>query len=155
MAAILAWQPLPLLAAGPSAKATVPLAHDLRAESAAAARQGQPLVILFSRSDCPYCEEVRRDHLAPLAAEGPKTGFRVVQVDQDSAQPLTGFSGEATTHDRFAVAEKVRLVPVVAFYGPDGKRLSETIVGARLPDFYGAYLEKGMQESQRKLRNTR
>lgn len=147
MTAILSW--LPVALAAPAAE--VPAATDLRADALAAAKNGQPLVVLYSRSDCHFCEEVRRDHLAPLAASAAKTGLRVRQVDQDSEQSVVDFNGRVTRHERLAATEKVRLVPVVAFYGPKGERLSEAIVGARLPDFYGSYLERALEESRRKL----
>ena len=74
-------------------------------------------------------------------------GVLVRQVNQDSDAPLTGFRGEKTTHTRFAGAEKIKLVPVVAFYDPTGKQLVDPIVGARLPDFCQSYLEGSIATS--------
>ena len=42
-------------------------------------------------------------------------------------------------------------MPVVAFYGPDGKQLAEPIVGVRLPDFYQSYLDDGVEAASKKL----
>jgi len=36
---------------------------------------------------------------------------------------------------------------VVAFYGANGKRLADPIIGARLPDFYQSYLEEAIEKS--------
>lgn len=55
--------------------------------------------------------------------------------------------GERSTQARFAAAEKIQLVPVVAFYGPDGKRLTDPIIGTRLPDFCQSYLEQAIEKS--------
>ena len=150
---ILAWLALPAGAAQP-ARAELPPATDLAAEATAAARKGGPLIVLFSRRDCPYCETVRRDYLAPLAAD-PKFRGRVLvrQVNQDSDEALTGFKGEATSHGAFASGERIKLVPVVAFYGPGGRRLAESIVGTRLPDFYLGYLENAVDQSSKMLKN--
>lgn len=148
---ILAWLSL---AAGAAQRPRPDLAAaDLRAEAARAARGGGPLVILFSRRDCPYCETIRRRYLQPLA-DDPKFRGRLVirQVNQDSAAALTGFRGEATSHGAFADGEKVTLVPVVAFYGPGGQPLAEPIVGTRLPDFYQGYLEAAIEQSMRRLK---
>jgi thioredoxin-related protein len=125
----------------------LPAAVDLRAEAAQAANAGRPLVVIFSRADCRYCETVKRDYLKPLAGSPRYQDVLVRQVNQDSDAPLTDFRGEKTTHARFAGAEKVKLVPVVAFYGPQGKRLAEPIIGARLPDFYQSYLEEAIARS--------
>lgn len=144
-----------ILACGPAlaldASGVLP-AGDLRAEAAAAARAGAPLMVIFSRDDCKFCKVIKRDYLAPMARQ-PRHRDRLVirEIRQDSEQALTGFSGEKTTHASFARSEKVKLVPVVAFYGPDGKQLAEPIVGVRLPDFYQSYLDDGVDNASRKL----
>jgi hypothetical protein len=77
----------------------------------------------------------------------------VRQINQDSDAPLIDFRGQPTTHARFAAAEKVKLVPVVAFYGPTGQRLADPIVGARLPDFYQSYLEEAIEHAAAQIRH--
>lgn len=149
---ILAWLPPPSFAAQPAAT-ELTAAVDLAAEAAQAGKGGGPLIVLFSRKDCPYCETVRRDYLAPLATD-PKFRGRVVvrQINQDSLEALTDFQGKATSHAAFAGREKIKLVPVVAFYGPGGRQLAEPIVGTRLPDFYLAYLENAVDQSKYNLK---
>jgi len=152
----LRWLLPPLLAlqalVAPAADNDLPLAVDLRAEAEQARQAGGPLIVVFSRPDCKYCETVKRDYLKPLAGNPRYRDVMVRQINQDSDAPLTGFRGEMTTQARFASAEKITLVPVVAFYGPDGKRLVEPIVGARLPDFYQTYLEDSIEKSTAALK---
>jgi len=143
LAALLAGPTLAFAQAG-----SLPAASDLHAETERTARSGEPLIVLFSRRDCRHCETVRRDYLKPLAA----TGQAIRQVNQDSDAPLTGFHGEATTHARLAGSEKIKLVPVVAFYGPDGRRLAEPIVGTRLADFYQSYLDRALEQARLALK---
>ncbi len=133
----------------PAKLTPLPRARDLQAEAARAARAGQPLVVLYSRRDCPWCEQVRREWLKPLADR--QTDLVVRQVDQDSNAALRDFSGQATTHGTFAKARQVTLVPVVAFYGPDGRELTAAIVGVRLPDFYAAYLDESLKAARAAL----
>lgn len=142
-----------LTTAGAIAATDLPAAQDLRAEAEKAAQAGAPLIVIYSRKDCKYCETVKRDYLKPLSAN-PRYRDRVIirQVNQDSEAPLVDFRGEATTHARFTASEKVKLVPVVAFYGPQGKRLADPIVGARLPDFYPSYLEDAIEKSSLALK---
>ncbi len=133
---------------GALAATDLPPAQDLRAEAERAARAGAPLIVVFSRKDCKYCETVKRDYLKPLAADARHHDRVVVrQINQDSDAALLDFHGEATTHAQFARAEKIKLVPVVAFYGPQGRRLAEPIIGARLPDFYPGYLQDAIEKS--------
>lgn len=133
----------------PAKLTPLPRARDLQAEAAHAARAGQPLVVLYSRRDCPWCEQVRREWLKPLADRDATLVVR--QVDQDADTPLRDFAGRATRHDAFAKAGKVALVPVVAFYGPDGRELTAPIVGVRLPDFYAAYLDESLKAARAAL----
>ena len=146
---ILAWLAAPALGA-----TDLPAAADLRSEAVQAAKAGGPLIVIYSRQDCKYCEAVKRDYLKPLAAN-PRYRDHVLirQINQaGEAQALTDFKGAASTHAKVALAEKVKLVPVVAFYGPDGRKLAEPIVGARLPDFYQTYLEDAVEQSSRALK---
>lgn len=137
---------MPLRAAGNELVA----AADLRAEVRQAREGGYPLVILYSRKDCRYCETVRRDYLRPMmAAERYRQRVVVRQINQDSEAPLLDFAGKPTTHADFARQEKIKLVPVVAFYGSGGKAMAEPIVGTRIPDFYPGYLESALQAGVR------
>ncbi len=128
-------------------------AANLRAEAEQAARQGAPLIVIYSRADCKFCQTVKRDYLVPLAAE-TKQGKRPIirEIGQDRDTPLLDFQGKPTTHAAFAASEKIKLVPVVAFHGPNGRKLADPIVGARLPDFYQSYLDEAIEQSSRQLK---
>jgi thioredoxin-related protein len=130
----------------------LPAATDLRSEAAQAGRQGGPLIVLFSRQDCHYCATVRNNYLLPLTSSR-EYGTRVVvrQINQDSNAPLIDFQGRPTSHAAFAGREKIKLVPVVAFFAADGQQLAAPIVGLRLADFYQAYLETAIEQSIRQL----
>lgn len=150
--ALLAGLALHTLTAGAQG-ADLPAAVDLRADAEQARRANGPLIVLFSRRDCTYCETIRRTYLKPLAGDARYRNRIVIrQINQDSDAALTDFRGETTTHARFASSEKIKLVPVVAFYGRDGKRLVEPIFGTRLPDFYQSYLEEAIEKSALALR---
>jgi len=140
---------LPLLVAQAN---ELPTAIDLRHESERARQLGGPLIILFSRHDCKYCATVRHDYLLPIST-GQAYRDRIVvrQIDLDSRAPLIDFHGEKTSHEAFAASMKIKLAPVVAFFGPGGQQLAPAIIGVRLPDFYQAYLEEALDQSIRKL----
>jgi thioredoxin-related protein len=127
-------------------------ATTLQSEAIEAAEKGGPLIILYSRKDCKYCETVRRDYLKPLT-NNPRyrNQLLVRQINQDSDAELINFRGEKSTHNAVASSEKIKLVPVVAFYGPNGKWLAEPIIGARIADFYQSYLETAIEQSSQQL----
>lgn len=127
-------------------------ATNLQAEATEAAQKGAPLIVLYSRKDCKYCETVRRDYLKPLTINQRYRDIVIVrQINQDSDADLINFRGEKSTHSAVAASEKIKLVPVVAFYGPNGKKLADPIIGARLPDFYQSYLESAIEQSRQQL----
>lgn len=130
----------------------LPAAVDLRAEATQAKRAGGPLIVVFSRAECRYCETVKRDYLKPLEKNPNFNGVVIRQINQDSDAAMTDFRGKKTTQASFASAEKISLVPVVAFYGPNGKAMADPLVGAGLPDFYQSYLEDAIAKSTAALK---
>jgi len=154
-AVILAWLALAPLAAGAQARAPQPLpgARDLAQEAEANAREGRPLLVLFSQHGCPWCQRVRREFLLPMSRNARyRSQVAFVQVDVDRDRPLRDFGGNATTHAAFARDYGVRLYPTVMLFGPNGERLAEPLIGFSGSDFYGAYLDERIELAGKKLR---
>lgn len=128
-----AWLP-----AGAREAEALPLAHDLRGDA-----QSTPVVlVLFSLPGCHYCDGVRSTHLVPLRREGGLGGrVAIVEVDLSSDAPVRDFSGALVTHRQLAAALGVKIAPTVMALGRDGKPLAEPLVGAKIADFYGYYLD--------------
>jgi hypothetical protein len=127
----------------------LPVPASLRDAALAAASQGEPLVLLVSLPGCPYCEAVRRNYLLPGRRSSKLQAW---QLDiTDAITPLLAFAGEATTAKAQVKSWKVSLAPTVLFFGPQGQELAERLVGAGVPDFYGAYLEERLAGSRRAL----
>ncbi len=125
-------------------------ARDLAADARLAGAKGVPLVVLYSRDDCSWCEKLRREHLGPLSRD-PAAPAVVRELHMDRATPLIDFGGRRTTSADFSKQMQARFAPTVMFHGPDGETLAEPIVGFRLADFYAAYLERAIEESQARL----
>jgi thioredoxin-related protein len=132
------------------AQSTLIETTDLAADARFAAARGVPLVVLYSRDDCSWCEKVRREHLGPLSRDPAKPSV-IRELHMDRATPLLDFGGRRTTSADFAKQVQARFAPTVMFHGPDGAQLAESIVGFRLADFYGAYLERAIEEAHSRL----
>lgn len=133
----------------PQSAAALPAPASLRSAAQAAARQGEPLVVMTTLPGCPYCDLVRNHYLLPLRREGK---VQAVQLDiRDRSGNLQDFQGQTTTPAAQARAWKARFAPTVLFLGPDGQELAERLVGVAVPDFYGEYLEARLAEARRKL----
>lgn len=133
--------------------AALQLARDLAADAQLLRQRRVPLMVLYSRADCPWCERARREYLIPLASD-PAAAGRVLmrQIDIDSAAPLIDFDGRVTTHGRFAAAQHAQLTPTLMFYGPDGRQVAGPVVGFLLADFYAAYIDRGIDAGLAGLR---
>ncbi len=148
-AAALCFNATPALAKPPAEALTE--ARDLAAEARQAAARGVPLVVLYSRDDCSWCAKLRREHLGPLS-RNPATPAVIRELHMDRATPLVDFAGRRTTSADFSKQMQASFAPTVMFHGPDGAPLAESIVGYRLADFYGAYLDRAIEESRDRLK---
>lgn len=144
---ILAWLPLAPAAAAP---AEPPLAADFAADARAAADSRVPILVFYTRDGCSWCETARR-YLRPLAGDTQRVLIREVAVDQPR-QRLTDFDGRRTTHAAFAREHRVKLTPTLDFLDARGQRLVDPLVGVSLPDFYGVFIDRAIDESLAKLR---
>lgn len=144
-AAVTAWA-----AAATPALPELPEASDLAADARLAAGRGVPLVILYSRDDCSWCAKVRREYLGPMARD-PETRAVIRELHMDRPTPLVDFAGRRTTSADFSASVKARFAPTVMFHGPSGAPLADAIVGFRLADFYGAYLDQAIEQSRDRL----
>lgn len=125
----------------------LPAARDLRSEAREAAARGQPLVLLVSLPDCAYCDQVRDSELLPRM----KTGLLAWQIEMGSRATLIDFDGQPITQAALAQRLKARIAPTVVFLNARGDEVAEPLVGAGLPDFYGAYFEQRLGDARPRL----
>lgn len=126
--------------------ATLPSPDSLASELAAALREGKPLVVMASLDGCPFCKMVRDSYLAPLRRE---TGQPVVQLDMASPRSVRDFDATGKSHDEVLRAWGVSVAPTVLFFGRGGREVAQRLVGASIPDFYGAYLDERLRIARR------
>ena len=134
----------------PAARADTPLpaARELRADARSAAARGQPLVLMFSLPGCSYCEQLRRSTYRWLVRDG----IPVQQLEMVADYRLTGFDGKPTDGAALAAHYGVHLAPTVLFLGPDGHEIGERLVGAGVPDFYGAFVDRSLNQARERLK---
>lgn len=125
----------------------LPPVTDIGAQSAAAASQGEPLVVLVSLPGCTYCETVRRNYLGPQVAAGD---IAAREIDMTADTPIRDVDGTMTTAKRWAQAHNISVAPTVLFLDPHGRNLAKPLRGMQ-PDFYGAYLEQAIDEARARV----
>ena len=147
LAGILACVPIALSAAQPG----LPRATDLALDGAAMRAAKMPMVVLYSQAQCSYCDQART-YLVPMAddpANARRALFRQIDIDSDAA--LSDFAGKATTHRDLARQLGARLTPTVSVLDSEGRVLSEPIIGMRLVDFYGQYVDNAIDQARAAL----
>ena len=124
---------------------SLPLAHSLQRELAAAIRTSRPLIVMVSLHGCAYCKIVRDQYLIPMMSED---GQPIVQVDMQSSAELQDFRGERRTHDELVRSWGIPLAPTLLFFGPSGRELVPRLAGVPTLDFYGAFLSERVQRAR-------
>ncbi len=128
---------------------SLPTTLSLRLSVEAAARRGEPLVVMTTLDGCPYCDLVRL-HLVPMSDAG---AVLAVQIDiRDRQGRLEDFLGRPSSPAEQAGLFKARFAPTVLFLGPKGEELAERLVGMAVPELYGGYLEVRLEEARAKLK---
>ena len=122
----------------------LPWAVDFLEESRQAACNGQPLVVMFGSSRCPYCHVVRSLYMIPLMEDERYPGIITRELETDSSQLVRDFSGKQVTMAELAARHGVTLVPQVVVFAPDGWQAGKPIIGISNEDFYGYYLDQAI-----------
>ena len=138
------WSPLQ---AHSQNRVVLPTATDLPQALVQALAQGQPLVVMVSLDNCPYCRQVRQSHLGPLW----RGGQVVVQIDMQHKETLIDWDGQTRSHGDWVKNRRISVAPTLLFFGPDGREVADRLEGASLPDFYGAYLDQRLAQARQHL----
>lgn len=142
---------LGLMAGAAWAETPLPPVQNLQQSVLKTAAKDQPLIVMFSLPNCPFCEKLRRTQYQFLAKEG----YVVQQIEITSRASVTGFDGMPTTGVQLARQFGIQLAPTVLFFGPGGKEIGERITGAPTADFYGAFIDRALQESAQALKTAK
>lgn len=143
-----------LAAAAPRAYAEPPpLTQDLAAAAQLARDKQVPLFVAFTLKQCPYCIRARREYWTPMNQSAEwRAKTLMVEVMLDGAPALRDFNGNATTVREFGKRFNIRSVPTVIVFDTQGTPAAEPVVGLASADFYGAYLERAVDEGLAKVR---
>ena len=129
-------------------------ADDLQALGRAAAERGIPIMLVFTRPDCPYSARAKKNHLEPLQANAASAGQVVIrEVETSNHQTaLRDFEGNAASPADIARRYGIRNVPTVVMVDAQGRPLADPVEGLASPDFYPLYLKHTIDEARLQLR---
>lgn len=99
-------------------------ATDLRAEVAAAKREGKSLAVLFEMRDCQPCAALKQNVFPdPAVRRGFGKDFRTVNVALDDTAPLPDPQGRAQTPAALAERYRIAGTPTILFLDDTGNLL--------------------------------
>lgn len=137
----------------PLAQADVlPNVQDFRVEAALSKQKQTPILVLFKSDYCPYCVTVLDEFLLPMQRKREYDNQVILrQIDINNKTKLLDFNGKPTTGIEFTNQHKVWAIPTVMLFDSNGKELTR-ITGLLTIDFYLAYLNTAIEESQAKIK---
>ena len=144
------------LSIGPTQAGAVRIASDLQQDASTSRQADLPILLIYTAKYCHYCDEVKAGVFNPIAAD-PAYRERLVlrEVRIDSNRRLVGFKGNVTSHRSFATDRGITIVPTLEFLDSAGLQVSRPLIGVSIPDYYGAYVDSGIEQAIRKLRAQR
>ena len=143
------------LAIQSTAQGELRIANDLHGLGRESDIRKIPVVLFFSSKHCEYCDLVRDGFLKHLLTDPAfmnKLLLREIRIG--STRELLDFNRQSITHATFTEQRAIELVPTIQFTDGLGDILTEDIVGVTTLGFYGAYLERAIEQSLSTLRPT-
>ena len=135
--------------------AAIEPAGDLAQLGADAADRGVPILLAVTRSECGYCETLKREILEPLRLAGADPSRVLIrELRIDSPTSMIGFEGVPATADAVARGYDANFTPTVLIVGPDGEEVAERMVGINTPEMYGWYLDRAIDAAQAVLQRS-
>ena len=132
----------------------LPVVQDFTLDAKESKKNQAPILVLFMTKTCPYCEIVLQDFLLPMQRDREYDKKVILrQIETGSRDMLIDFNGVPTSQSAFAKKHKAWGVPTVILFDSKGRVLT-SIVGLLTVDFYLAYLDNAINESQEKIRAT-
>ena len=119
------------------------------------ARAEEKIILLeVSASYCEYCEMLEEEFIKPMLRNSDYTADVLIRkIDMDGYYPITDFSGNNTSPDKFTRDLKVLLTPTLLFFDGNGNEVSPRILGINSVELYGGYLDDGLTAGLKKIRS--
>ncbi len=130
----------------------IQLAENLALDAREARREAKPIVLFVTANHCPYCDQLREEYFQ-FSRSDPR--FILRELELDMHHDVVDFNGDKSNHQSIADRYDIWLTPTVAFVGPDGKPLNDSIVGVLTMDFYDFYFEQALEASVQQMQDSK
>ncbi len=125
----------------------VPKALDLVSDGLLAREHGVPIMLVFTREECDFCELLKRTVVEPMILSGEYEGRAIIrEVMIDGGPDLVDFEGRTVSPFSVANDFDALLTPTVVFVGPEGREVGKRLIGINNVDMYLWYLDESLAE---------
>jgi thioredoxin-related protein len=125
---------------------------DLALDGEKSGQTKKPLLLLVSRKGCTYCARIKREILEPMIISGDYDDRIIIrELIVDRSIVIRGFDGKMKNSSVIASTYGVKVTPTLLFLGPDGKELTERIVGINTLGLFSYYVDRAIDEAISKL----
>ena len=127
---------------------TIPEAGDFAMESKLAASQGRIIMLLVSQVHCPYCVLIKEDIIHPMIIGGDhadKLSIRELYIDRGDT--IRDFDGKSVSGMAFAKKYGASFTPTLLFLDPQGRELTERMIGINTPEMYFYYIDQSIRKA--------
>ncbi|WP_024327548.1 thioredoxin fold domain-containing protein [Thioalkalivibrio sp. AKL19] len=125
-------------------------ATDLRA--LAGNGDGQPTVIMFASSSCPYCDRAEQRHLGPMAGDPAFAGVNIRKVMLDR-EDVRDFDGDTMPGSILGRNYGVRVVPTIMAFDADGEPVGRPLVGIPNEELYRSQIRVRIEAARNGARD--
>ena len=118
-----------------------------------ARKEGRLIMLLVSQDHCPFCVLIKEEIIYPMIRGGDyKDELLIREIFIDLDRPAVDFAGHLGTAKIFADKYGADLTPTLLFLAPDGKELTERMVGINTPEMYFYYVDESIKQALEQLK---
>lgn len=122
--------------------------RDFADVSRAARQRHTPILVIFSADTCGYCLKLKQEVIDPLTRQ-PDRGDRplIREFDINAGGKVTDFDGERIRSRQFKRRYGIYATPTLVILDPDGRLLSDPIVGYNSAREYRRLLRQSLLQA--------
>lgn len=122
---------------------------DLSADARSLLEDGRVMLLIITRSSCPYCNALMKNVMLPLVKSGVWDG-RVIfrELELDVSPEILDFAGKRVGATAFAERYGHPFTPAILFLDRCGREVNLRHNGYDGSDFFEFYLDKAVRQAR-------
>ncbi len=127
---------------------------DLKSTSRGDSNVRQPLLLVFTADDCPYCEQLAEEILLPMMRSGEyDQRVEICALNLDGGL-IRDFSGRRIEPWEFAQRYNISVTPTMVLLNSRGELLHKPLVGVRTLDYYEDRIAEAIDRANQRMSST-